>query len=192
MNSSYGRSQAPPSSRAATAVDDGQRWTTTVGLELEVNSFKVGKMRIRCVAELYGVFKTTAETVLDEEKPRLASILGTFSSAGKRQINIISYVLSLSSSLSKKKRKRASPARPPARVRLRPGRRPTTRRDRAGSGRRASGATRGPSEKCSVKWVTGGLRAHSSRRCNVMVSSGAEGNLFARWSVLYTRVYTYI
>ncbi|KAL4149611.1 hypothetical protein QTP88_003514 [Uroleucon formosanum] len=37
-------------------------------------------MRIRCVAELYGVFKTSAETVLDEEKPRLASILGTFSS----------------------------------------------------------------------------------------------------------------
>lgn len=57
--------------------------TTTVGLKLEVNSFKVGKMRIRCVAELYGVFKATAETVLDEERPRLASILGTFSSAGK-------------------------------------------------------------------------------------------------------------
>jgi len=78
MNSSYGRS----SSGRATS-DDTSRSTNTVGLELEVNSFKVGKMRIRCVAELYGVFKTSAETVLDEEKPRLASILGTFSSTGK-------------------------------------------------------------------------------------------------------------
>lgn len=78
MNSSYGRS----SSGRAT-LDDASRSTNTVGLELEVNSFKVGKMRIRCVAELYGVFKTSSETVLDEEKPRLASILGTFSSTGK-------------------------------------------------------------------------------------------------------------
>jgi len=80
MNSSYGR---PPSGRVTVSDDYASKSTTTVGLELEVNSFKVGKMRIRCVAELYGVFKTTAETVLDEEKPRLASILATFSSAGK-------------------------------------------------------------------------------------------------------------
>jgi len=80
MNSSYGRSST---SSGLPASDDAWRSTTTVGLELEVNSFKVGKMRIRCVAELYGVFKTSAETVLDEEKPRLASILGTFSSTGR-------------------------------------------------------------------------------------------------------------
>jgi len=80
MNSSYGQSS---SSSGLAASDDAWRSTNTVGLELEVNSFKVGKMRIRCVAELYGVFKTSAETVLDEEKPRLASILGTFSSTGK-------------------------------------------------------------------------------------------------------------
>ncbi|XP_022175831.1 uncharacterized protein LOC111037516 [Myzus persicae] len=80
MNSSYGRSST--SSSGLPASDDAWRSTNTVGLELEVNSFKVGKMRIRCVAELYGVFKTSAETVLDEEKPRLASILGTFSSTG--------------------------------------------------------------------------------------------------------------
>lgn len=78
MNSSYGQS-----SSGLAASDDAWRSTNTVGLQLEVNSFKVGKMRIRCVAELYGVFKTSAETVLDEEKPRLASILGTFSSTGK-------------------------------------------------------------------------------------------------------------
>lgn len=86
MNSSYGRPQPPPPgwTTSTTTTNDPGRSTTTVGLELEVNSFKVGKMRIRCVAELYGVFKATAETVLDEERPRLASILGTFSSAGKR------------------------------------------------------------------------------------------------------------
>lgn len=86
MNSSYGRPQPPPpgwTTSTTTTTNDPARSTTTVGLELEVNSFKVGKMRIRCVAELYGVFKATAETVLDEERPRLASILGTFSSAGK-------------------------------------------------------------------------------------------------------------
>ncbi|XP_025416409.1 uncharacterized protein LOC112687734 [Sipha flava] len=80
MNSSYGKSPSLPD-RSSTMNVDGMR-STTVGLKLEVNSFKVGKMRIRCVAELYGVFKTSAETVLDEEKPRLASILGTFSSTG--------------------------------------------------------------------------------------------------------------
>lgn len=81
MNSSYGRPSPPPIARGFKS-EDAVLSTTTVGLELEVNSFRVGKMRIRCVAELYGVFKTTAETVLDEEKPRLASILGTFSSTG--------------------------------------------------------------------------------------------------------------
>lgn len=75
MNSSFGRS--------GRTLDESLR-STTVGLQLEVNSFKVGKMRIRCVADLYGVFRATSETVLDEEKPRLASILGTFSSTGKR------------------------------------------------------------------------------------------------------------
>ncbi|CAH1713772.1 uncharacterized protein LOC114125235 [Aphis gossypii] len=88
MNSSYGRS----SSGRAT-LDDASRSTNTVGLELEVNSFKVGKMRIRCVAELYGVFKTSSETVLDEEKPRLASILGTFSSTGASHTSSFSLLI---------------------------------------------------------------------------------------------------
>lgn len=43
----------------------------------------------------------------------------------------------------------------------------------------------GSVEKCSVKWVYGVLRAHSSRRCNVMVFSRVEGNLFARWSLFH-------
>lgn len=87
MNSSYGKPSAS-SGRTSTITDNALR-STTVGLKLEVNSFKVGKMRIRCVAELYGVFKTSAETVLDEEKPRLASILGTFSSTGNNAENMI-------------------------------------------------------------------------------------------------------
>ncbi|XP_050428956.1 uncharacterized protein LOC126838508 [Adelges cooleyi] len=77
MNSSYARSLDDDRENGR---GHGMR-TTTVGLELEVNSFRVGKMRIRCVADLYGVFQSSTETVLDEEKPRLASILSTFSSS---------------------------------------------------------------------------------------------------------------
>lgn len=109
MNSSYGR-QSPVSWQSETlapidtlsglpapgtlaAVEVPVQSTTTVGLQLEVNSFKVGKMRIRCVADLYGVFKTTAETVLDEEKPRLASILGTFSTGSGNKHYIRNYII---------------------------------------------------------------------------------------------------
>ena len=49
---------------------------TTAGLELEVNTFTFGKMRVTCVADVYKVYTTQAEIALDEEKPRLASVLG--------------------------------------------------------------------------------------------------------------------
>lgn len=110
MNTSYGRpspvswqseplapidpSSVPFGPGTLAAVEAPVLSTTTVGLQLEVNSFKVGKMRIRCVAELYGVFKTSAETVLDEEKPRLASILGTFTTGSGNKHNIRNEIIS--------------------------------------------------------------------------------------------------
>ncbi|XP_063228946.1 uncharacterized protein LOC134534412 [Bacillus rossius redtenbacheri] len=59
--------------------DSGEREVTTVWLELEVqgSSFQAGKLQLRCEAQLYRLYSRAAEVVLEEERPRLASVLGT-------------------------------------------------------------------------------------------------------------------
>lgn len=52
-------------------------WISTAGIEFEVNTFQVRQLRILCVADLFQVFTTRTEMILQEEKPRLASILYT-------------------------------------------------------------------------------------------------------------------
>lgn len=58
---------------------------TTVGLQVEVESFQEGKLRLQCLVQLYDVYSTENQVWLDEDRPRLASVLGTreSSSAGK-------------------------------------------------------------------------------------------------------------
>lgn len=57
--------------------------STTAGLRLEVNTFLGGKLRITCVADVYGIYATKADVWLEEDRPRLASVLGTRGVSGK-------------------------------------------------------------------------------------------------------------
>jgi hypothetical protein len=49
------------------------------GLESELGaaSFRDGKVHVRCEASLFGMAREAAELLLEEERPRLASVLGT-------------------------------------------------------------------------------------------------------------------
>ncbi|XP_065351107.1 uncharacterized protein LOC135946710 [Cloeon dipterum] len=46
-------------------------------VELGLSSFRDGKLHLRCEANLFGTARDAAEVQLDEERPRLASVLGT-------------------------------------------------------------------------------------------------------------------
>ncbi|XP_059475985.1 uncharacterized protein LOC132196997 isoform X2 [Neocloeon triangulifer] len=46
-------------------------------VELGLSSFRDGKLHLRCEANLFGAARDAAEVQLDEERPRLASVLGT-------------------------------------------------------------------------------------------------------------------
>lgn len=64
---------------------------TTAGIEVEVDvsNFQGGKMRVACVADIYKIYATQTEIIVDEERPRLASVLGTRdSSSGNLCINV--------------------------------------------------------------------------------------------------------
>lgn len=54
----------------------GQDPVTIAGLNLPVNTFLGGKLTIVCVADLFSVYSSRAEVILDEERPRLATVLG--------------------------------------------------------------------------------------------------------------------
>ncbi|XP_075216306.1 uncharacterized protein LOC142321793 [Lycorma delicatula] len=53
----------------------GDRYVTTAGIEQHLDI--PGKQRIICVADIYEVVSTQTEIFLEEERPRLASVLGT-------------------------------------------------------------------------------------------------------------------
>ncbi|XP_046409072.1 uncharacterized protein LOC124173952 [Ischnura elegans] len=52
-------------------------WTSYLEADVEGSSFVDGRLHLRCVATLFAVWSDSAETVLEEERPRLASVLGT-------------------------------------------------------------------------------------------------------------------
>ncbi|XP_075220950.1 uncharacterized protein LOC142324143 [Lycorma delicatula] len=54
--------------------EDGKS-ITRIGLESKVTH--AGKLHVLCIADLYNVFKTQSEVTLEEDRPRLASVLGT-------------------------------------------------------------------------------------------------------------------
>lgn len=62
---------------------DTQMYLTVAGIELEITSFQVGKLKIQCKAEVFQ-FESMKKIVLDEERPQLASVLGTRASAAGR------------------------------------------------------------------------------------------------------------
>uniref|UniRef100_A0A146LXC9 Ig-like domain-containing protein n=1 Tax=Lygus hesperus TaxID=30085 RepID=A0A146LXC9_LYGHE len=66
------------------------------GLEFEVNTFTQGKMRVTCIADVYGVYTTQTELVLDEEKPRLASVRGSGSERMSQSLIVVATAACLS------------------------------------------------------------------------------------------------
>lgn len=68
------------------SVVEGQDPVTIAGLNLAVNTFLGGKLTIVCVADLFQVYNSRAEVTLDEERPRLASVLGNHHQAQGRVV----------------------------------------------------------------------------------------------------------
>lgn len=69
--------QANASYTSRTPMADAKA-ITTVGLEHEVTTFHNGKLRLTCIADIFRVYSTRTELYLDEERPRLASVLGQY------------------------------------------------------------------------------------------------------------------
>lgn len=66
---------------------------TVSGLELDIdgNTFKGGKAKLKCTATLFNIYNKTTEVVLEEERPRPrpSSVLGTREpSSGKPNITV--------------------------------------------------------------------------------------------------------
>lgn len=68
----------------------------TIGdLEFEVNlsAASSGKLEVRCVADVFQAYRTEAKVILVEERPRLASVLGTRESSTGTVTNTFRYYL---------------------------------------------------------------------------------------------------
>ncbi|GLV40278.1 beaten path IIIc [Carabus blaptoides fortunei] len=61
------------------AIENHQRQVTVIGLELDIegSTFQYAKVRIECEATMFQLYRSKVELVLEEERPRLASVLGT-------------------------------------------------------------------------------------------------------------------
>jgi hypothetical protein len=46
-------------------------------MDMTSNNFLSGKLSVQCVATLFHLYREEAETIVEEENPRLASVLGT-------------------------------------------------------------------------------------------------------------------
>ncbi|XP_076621428.1 uncharacterized protein LOC143341912 [Colletes latitarsis] len=60
-------------------LGDNQQLMTIAGLDFEIipDSFSYGKLHVICHANVFHLYKEQADVVLNEERPRLASVLGT-------------------------------------------------------------------------------------------------------------------
>ncbi|XP_012135999.1 uncharacterized protein LOC100878213 [Megachile rotundata] len=60
-------------------IDDNQQLMTIAGLDFEIipDSFSNGRLHIVCHANVFHLYNKQAAIVLNEERPRLASVLGT-------------------------------------------------------------------------------------------------------------------
>ncbi|XP_034249998.1 uncharacterized protein LOC117650580 [Thrips palmi] len=81
--SKAGKQQSPAANRYAVAAaaleDEAKRVTTLSTLELEVGpeSFQYGKARLQCRSAMWALWERNAMLTLEEERPRLASVIGT-------------------------------------------------------------------------------------------------------------------
>ncbi len=67
---------------------DGQggNWVkSTVEMDTDANSFRGGRLKLKCVGSVFSVNRRSAEVQIDEEKPRSASVkAGTKDSSGNQ------------------------------------------------------------------------------------------------------------
>lgn len=59
------------------SADSRQQTMATLDYEIISDSFNSGRLRIACHAAVFHLYKEKAEIVVEEERPRLASVLGT-------------------------------------------------------------------------------------------------------------------
>nr|XP_034184074.1 uncharacterized protein LOC117606127 [Osmia lignaria] len=67
------------SSSMMNKIDDNQQLITMAGLDFEIipDSFSNGRLHIVCHANVFHLYNKQADVLLTEERPRLASVLGT-------------------------------------------------------------------------------------------------------------------
>lgn len=60
-------------------IDPDYMETSRLGLEFDTDgsSFQGGKLSVKCLARIYSLYRKITEVAINEEKPRLASVLGT-------------------------------------------------------------------------------------------------------------------
>lgn len=71
---------------AAALEDEAKRVNVLSTLELEVgaDSFQYGKARLQCRGAVWTLWERSAQLTLEEERPRLASVIGTGESSAGR------------------------------------------------------------------------------------------------------------
>lgn len=60
--------------------EDGTRgnWVkSSLEMDTDANSFRGGRLKLKCIASVYSIYKRASEMQIEEEKPRSASVLGS-------------------------------------------------------------------------------------------------------------------
>lgn len=75
-------------------IDDNQQLITMAGLDFEIipDSFSNGRLHIVCHANVFHLYNKQADVLLIEERPRLASVLGTRESSYVGTFHDFSYI----------------------------------------------------------------------------------------------------
>lgn len=84
-------------------IGDNQQHMTVAELDLETmqDTFSNGRLLIICHANVFHLYKETAEISLKEERPRLASVLGTRESSYIGKSYVLLFLLIHKSKLKK-------------------------------------------------------------------------------------------
>lgn len=61
---------------------------TTAELQLKLSSFPAKMLQIRCVADVYSIYSTHREITVMEDKPTIASVMGTLKACISKSIHI--------------------------------------------------------------------------------------------------------
>lgn len=76
-------------------VGDNQQQMTVAGLDFETmqDNFNSGRLHIICHANVFHLYQKKAEVLLVEERPKLASVLGTRESSYIGSVTLLSSLL---------------------------------------------------------------------------------------------------